>query len=170
MSANNLAEVDPRQFEAAVDKMLKSLSEGGTIGDVLNMNPDDLEGVYAVAYSFMTAGKYDKAMPLLRFLCLYDHTEPRWSYALGIAWQKNGEYQKAIQAYLVATLLDCYDPRPQAQAGFCLMQMRSFPEAVSALEGAEMVCGDDQPKLRAQIQAMLSQARLDAAKEGEDGQ
>ncbi len=156
---NAMVREEEKRLGEVVEAITLNLARGGTIGESLKMGASDFEGLYTVAHSFMSSGKYDKAIPLLRFLCLYDHTDPRWSYALGVAYQKKSDWQKAIEAYMVATLLNCHDPRPQAQAGYCLMQMALWSEAVSALEGAEMVCGKNQPKLQAQVQAMLKLAR-----------
>lgn len=136
---------------------INNLLAGGTVGTFLNLSDQDLEAMYAVGYNQFAARKYDQAISMFKFLCLYDHTEPRWYYSLGVAQQNKGDYQDAINAFAVATLLDMLDPRPQAQAGYCLMAMGKRPEAKSALEGAVLACGDDEAHadVRKQAEALL---------------
>ena len=145
------------------------LAGGATLRDVADIGDDELEAVYAAAHGQFAARKYDKAADLFKFLCLYDHTEPRWFYGLGVVQQEKKDYAGAISAYGVATILDVDDPRPQIQAGYCLMAMNRWPEAESALEGAILTCGDDPASagIRKQAEALLAsvQARKPAVAE-----
>lgn len=151
---------------AKAEEILKHLETGGTLKAVVNLADEELEAIYAVAYNYFTARKFDQAVQLFKFLCLYDHMEPRWAYGLGIAQQQRGDFAAALNAYGLATLLDIEDPRPQVQAGYCLMATNQWPEAVSALEGAVMACADDAryAGLREQAENMLVTAREKAGK------
>lgn len=152
---------DNDDLPAKTQEILKHLTDGGTLKTLANLSGQELEAIYAVAYNLFTARKYDQAIDLFKFLCLYDHTEPRWFYGLGVARQRKGDYAQAVDAFAVATLLDVEDPRPQVQAAYCLMALGNWPEAQSALEGTIMACGEeaDQAGLRAQAEAMLATVR-----------
>ncbi len=125
---------------AKAEELVGYLAQGGTIKNLAGIGPGELEAVYAVAYSQSAAGKHDKAITLLQFLVLQDHTNPRWYHALGVVQQKKGDFAAAVDAYGVATLLDVNDPHPQAQAGYCLMALGKWQEAKAALEGTIMLC------------------------------
>jgi type III secretion system low calcium response chaperone LcrH/SycD len=162
MTATHETEVD-----AKAQELLDVLSKGGTVGSFAGFGKDELEAVYAVAHAQFAAQKYDKAIHLLQFLCLNDHTNPRWFYSLGIAQQKNGDFAAAVESYAVSTILDVDDPRPQMQAGYCLMALDKLPEAKSALEGALMVCKEfPNEAVRAQAEARLERANTRLAGEG----
>lgn len=164
MSAN--VETEIRDKARAV---VAQLSEGGTLMNLMGATKEQMEAIYAVAHNYVAAKKYDKGIDLLRFLCMYDHTEPRWFYGLGVALQLKGDYGTALNAYGVCTLLDIDDPRPQAQAGYCLMAMDKLPEARSAFEGAFIACAGKDEDLQSQIKSMLDavDAREDGGKSGE---
>lgn len=155
--AENSTTTEPTGEEVIgmVETVMDHLAHGGSLKDFMKMGREQMEAIYAVGYNHMTAHKYDQAADLFRFLCLNDHTEPRWYYALGVARQKKGDFAHAVEAYAMATLLDIHDPQPQAQAGYCLMALDKLPEAQNAFEGAIIACGDGFAKLRGQIEAML---------------
>lgn len=159
---------DEATLLAKAKSILDHLSAGGTLKTVVNLSDQELEAVYAVAYNNFNARKFEEAADLFRFLCLYDHTEPRWAYGLGVVEQQRKNYDAAVNAYALATVLDVDDPRPQAQAGYCLMAKEAWPEAVSALEGAVMAAGSD-PRhagVREQAESLLATARTRLAASG----
>lgn len=158
MSATNEQDAQEKTAEA----LLEHIAGGGTLGEAINLEAEQLEAIYAVAYNHFTAKKYDKAIDLFKFLCLYDHAEPRWYYSLGVAQQQKGDHEAAVTAYGMATLLDVEDPRPQAQAGYCLMALGRYDEARSALEGAIMACGKNaaHANVRSQAEVLLSSANM----------
>ncbi|MDR3210698.1 MAG: SycD/LcrH family type III secretion system chaperone [Planctomycetota bacterium] len=141
--------------------IVSHFSQGGTLKSLANIGSDELEAVYAVAYNHFTAKKYASAIELFKFLCLYDHTEPRWFFALGVTQQQNGEYSEAINSFGLATILDIQDPRPQIQAGYCLAALKRWPEAQSALEGAIIACGNE---LKLQTNRQQAEALLETVK------
>ncbi|MDR2390752.1 MAG: SycD/LcrH family type III secretion system chaperone [Planctomycetota bacterium] len=168
MTATNENEVLER-----VENLVKHFSEGGTLGTMLQIGDEELEAIYAVAYSQYNARKYDKAIDLFKFLCLYDHNEARWFYGLGVAQQAKREYAAAVNSYAVATLLDVDDPRPQTQAGYCLLALERWQEAQSALEGALMACGQQAEfaDIRRQAEALLTNAKAkNPAETGKKGE
>ena len=147
------------------EAILNHMSKGGTLKTLVDMGEKEMEAIYAVAYNHLSANKYDQAIDLFKFLCLYDHTEARWFYGLGVAQQRKGAHESAVNSYGMATILDVDNPRPQAQAGYCLLALGRWPEAASALEGAIMVCGDtpEHAAIKRQAEAMLQNAKAKAA-------
>lgn len=125
------------------EEFRKHIAEGRTARSFAGITDEELEAIYAVAYNHFTAKKYDKAIDLFKFLCVYDHLEPRWSYSLGVTQQRKGDFAEAVKAFSVAAVLDALDPKPQVQAGYCLMALEQWSEAQSALEGGIIACGSD---------------------------
>lgn len=153
MSARN-----EEEMLAKAEMIIDHIGSGGTLRSLLEIGDEELEAIYAVAYNHFMANKFDKAITLFKFLCLYDHTEPRWFYSLGITQQQSGDYEGALNSYGVATLLDVEDPRPQAQAGYCLLALGRRDEAKSAFEGA-IIAAEGVPEyagVKKQAQAMLT--------------
>ncbi|MCL2000574.1 MAG: SycD/LcrH family type III secretion system chaperone [Planctomycetes bacterium] len=146
-------------------ELIEHFQNGGTLKSHFRFTDEELEAVYAVAHNQFSARKYAEAIDLFRFLCLYDHTEPRWFYSLGVARQHTGDHAGAVEAYGMATLLDVEDPLPQTQAGYCLLAMERWPEAQNALEGALMACGDDESHadVKRQAESLLATAKAKAA-------
>lgn len=153
--------INEKDLLAKAEAVIEHVAGGGALKGLVDIGDDELKAIYAVAYNHFTAGKYSQAIDLFKFLCLYDHTEPRWFHCLGAALQRKGEYAAAVDAFGAAVILDIDDPRPQAQAGYCLMALGKWPEAESALEGAIMTCGDDagHAGIRRQAEAMLETAK-----------
>jgi len=155
------AEPESEAVAAKAQELLEHFKDGGTLAGFAGLDDEALEAVYAVAHNLFSARKYAQAIDLFKFLCLHDHTEPRWLYGLGVARQHAGQHAEAVEAFGVATLLDADDPRPQAQAGYCLMALEKWTEARSALEGALIACGDDpeHADVRRQAEGLLAAAR-----------
>ena len=151
---------------AKAQELIEHFKTGGTLKSYVKLSDEEMEAIYAVAHNQFTARKHTQAVDLFKFLCLHDHTEPRWFYALGVTQQHAGDYAAAVEAFGVATLLDVEDPRPQAQAGYCLLAMERWPEAQSALEGALMVCGEDgkYADVKRQAEGLLETAKAKAGK------
>lgn len=154
---------DPAQEPTAEElgnrivELLEFVGEGGTLKTLAGMSGEDMEAIYAVAFNYYNAKKYDKAHEMFQFLCLNDHAEPRWYYGLGVVRQAMGDFQGAVNAYGMATLFDIENPAPHAQAGYCLLAMGKPVEAKAALEGAIIACGDDpeNESLKTQAQSLL---------------
>jgi type III secretion system low calcium response chaperone LcrH/SycD len=165
---DDMTAVNENEVLERVEDLVKHFSDGGTLRTMLQIGDEELEAMYAVAYSQYSAKKYEKAIDIFKFLCLYDHNEARWFYGLGTAQQAREDYAAAVNSYAVATLLDVDDPRPQAQAGYCLMALERWPEARSALEGALMACGreDRFADVRRQAEALLMTAKARSDEKG----
>lgn len=164
-----MSEADPEMLASNAAELANFLLEGGTLKDVAGFSDNELEVLYTVGYNLAEAQKFDKALDIFKFLCLYDHTEKRWFYSLGVTQQKMGNMLAALEAYAGATILDMDDPRPQANAGYCLMALEKYPEAKSALEGAKQVCEEQggYDSLLSQVESLLKTVNGKLAKTGE---
>jgi type III secretion system low calcium response chaperone LcrH/SycD len=160
--------INEKEMLDKAQTLVDHLAAGGTLKTLANLGDEELEAVYSVAYNHFQAKKYDQAIDIFKFLCLYDHTEPRWVYGLAASQQEKQDYEAAINSYALATLLDVEDPKPQIQAGYCLLALERWPEAQSALEGALIACGTDsahaEPRRQAETLLAAAKKRQNPAK------
>ncbi|HLU14369.1 MAG TPA: SycD/LcrH family type III secretion system chaperone [Burkholderiaceae bacterium] len=75
------------------------------------LSSEQLEVVYALAYSHVAQHQYEQAMPIFSFLCLYGPTRKHYLVGLALCLQMCQRYEEAIDIYaLVLTLYpDHYD-------------------------------------------------------------
>ncbi len=146
------------EHKALAEKLVENLTSGGTIGDAYNLTSNELELIYAVAHSYYANKKYDKALPIFKFLTMFDHITAKWWTGLGATWQMTKDYENAVNAYAMATVLDVEDPKPQLQAGYCLVMLGRKTEAREALEGCVIACGSNPAHalLKSQAEALIN--------------
>lgn len=157
--------LDKEQVEL-MEKIIEGLANGHTLKAIHGLDERDMEAVYGLAHSLYQGGRYDKAKSAFKFLCMYDHTEPKWWVGLGATMQRLKDFEGAVKAYGYATLMDVEDPKPQLHAGYCLLALEKYDEAQAALEGTVIASGTD-PKnkeFKAQAEALL---KVVAAKKAE---
>lgn len=133
-----------KEVREVADRILEGLINGHSIGEIHDLTETDMEAVYSMAYSFYKNGKHDKADAAFRFLCFYDHLNPRWWVGLGANKQMQQDYEGAVKAYAFATVLDVENPKPQLHAGYCLMMLGQHNEATQALEGVIIAAGNEE--------------------------
>lgn len=133
-----------KEIREVADQILEGLMNGHSLGEMHDFTETDMEAVYSMAYSFYKNGKHDKADSAFRFLCFYDHLNPRWWVGLGANKQMQNDYEGAVKAYAFATVLDVENPKPQLHAGYCLIMLGQYSEAIQALEGVIIASGNDE--------------------------
>ncbi|USE34496.1 hypothetical protein [Endozoicomonas sp. SCSIO W0465] len=99
---------------------LAYLAKGGTMKELRNMDQNQLDAMYKVAFAQFNSGHFTDALKVFRHLCLLDHT--RYCYFLGLGLS---QYELSLFAQAAATLahaekLDQNDPRAS------LMMAKSF--------------------------------------------
>lgn len=154
--------VDSKALETVLKHFLET---GGVFKDAHGISDTEMETVYAVGYNLYNAGKYQEAEDIFRFLCFFDHMEPKYWMGLGAVWQMMGRYEKAVDAYSYATLLDIDDPRPALHAADCYLMLNNKEAAESALSATLEFSGDDPAKkpYRERAEALLEMIRKEKA-------
>lgn len=130
------------------DEQLKAMADGilagATIGTVCNMQQEQLEAGYALAYNLYSAGNYSDAEVLFQALCLYDHNDERFWMGLAGCRQAGGNLMGAIDAYSMAGVAGALaDPAPFVHAGMCYMKLGERENAKGAFAGVAVI-GDPQ--------------------------
>jgi type III secretion system low calcium response chaperone LcrH/SycD len=135
--------------------------QGGCIADLRQITRDELDAVYALAYTEYGQHHFEKAEKLFLFLCLYDHRQEKHWMGLGACRQQLGKFKTAAQAYLLAGVLGPSDPTPPLQLAECLLALGDLDEAERVLKVALQVSSQDQQhaKVKARAEALLNTAR-----------
>lgn len=123
------------------------LAKGGTVADALEVDLDQLETIYALAYNHYTSGNYEDASVLFQALCLYNHNDERFWMGLAGSRQANGDLKGAIDAYSMAGMASTMtNPSPFVYGAICYIKLGQPEEAKAALEGALTLGSADNPK------------------------
>ncbi len=139
-----VAEAEKFPFsEEDIVEILKGAYLGLTVGDLLNMNPEALEGVYAVAYNFYNVHDYEQAEKLFKYLCFLQ--SKNYKYLMGLAGcsQATKKYKEAIDLYAqagIATTLK--NPIPFYHAAQCFLKLGNIESAIDSLK-ALAIMGDE---------------------------
>lgn len=89
----------------------------------------DLEGLYGTARSFMSAGRYDKAMSMLALCAMYRPQVAKYLVALGTCHRRLDQHEMAVQAFALAAGLDPMRYDAALQTAECLLRLRRRQEA-----------------------------------------
>ena len=118
------------------------IRNGKTLGELKGLTRDQLETIYAMAYSVYSSGDYEKALKIFRFLCFFDHLEKKYWLGLGGCLQMLKEYEQAIEAYSNTMMLDSDNPAIPLLAAECHLALDHKEEAISGLTAAIEWSGD----------------------------
>jgi type III secretion system low calcium response chaperone LcrH/SycD len=156
----------PQNMPIDEAKLLKDteyiMFKGGCLADLRNITSDELDAVYALAYTEYGQQHYEKAEKLFLFLCLYDHRQEKHWMGLGACRQQLGSLKPAAQAYLMAGVLQVDDPAPPLQMGECLLSLDDLDEAERVLKLALHTASQDprHAKVKARAEALLNAVRV----------
>lgn len=148
-----------------------ALLENGvlTLAEIRGVSHDQLEAVYRVGFGLYNAGKYDDAEKLFRFLCVFQHTDPKYWVAMGAVRAARKNYAEAVKAYATASMFDCNLPKPHYYAAQCFLAMGDYDSAESGVVSLLELCPAGDPtnnKYRALATALREKiAALRKAKE-----
>lgn len=140
---------------------------GGTLGQALNLEPDECEALYALGHAMYGQGRYPEAFKAFSMLVIYDHMDDRYQMALGAVCQAMGRYKDALRQYGAVGLMRLDDPTPIFHSAECMLHLGLLEDAIETLGLARLLASDDpsaHQALIARIDMMqqLLNERLDA--------
>lgn len=119
-------------------RALELIADGGSLKDIVGVDDDTVEALYALGYNFYVQDKYEEAEKLFQYVCLQSHLEPRYWMALANCRQMLKKYDSAIDGYGYTYVLKQDDPWPVIQGAICHLKMGNKELAAEALTLAEM--------------------------------
>lgn len=123
--------------------------------ELKGLSMEDMEAIYATAYTLYDGGRYADAEKVFKALCLFDHMERKHWMGLGSTRQMLKNYQGAIDAYGMAVILNVHDPLAPLQSAECHLALGNVEPAKNALECAIEYAGNNH-KAKARAEALLS--------------
>lgn len=94
---------------------------------------DELEAVYALAYSQIQQNHHAAALPLFAFLTQYAPTNLHYLMGLGMCFQKLGEFEAAVQVYSFIGVLDEEAFDASLHVAECLLFLQQTSSATALL-------------------------------------
>ncbi|WP_312978139.1 SycD/LcrH family type III secretion system chaperone [Atlantibacter sp.] len=134
------------------------LHQGGTLQALINLDPVDLDHVYAYACQLFEAGDYAGAKRFYMLLSRLSHWQYEYWLALGLCCQRLEEHDQALFCFGQAGLLRLDDPKPPYLAGLSYRQSAQPEQAAKAFQAALKWCADKPQHLviKGEIQCQLS--------------
>jgi type III secretion system low calcium response chaperone LcrH/SycD len=126
-----------------VQESKQHLQDGASFGDLVGVNKEQMEVLYALGYSLYNSMKFDDACSVFRLLCLYDGAQVRFWLGLGGCLENLKKYQEAADAYTMGSMMSgLMDPEPMYYAASCFLKMKNKEAAESALEFIDIMGRD----------------------------
>ncbi|EAA3660140.1 SycD/LcrH family type III secretion system chaperone [Salmonella enterica] len=133
------------------------LNQGGTLQALFNLDPVDLDCIYAYACQLFETGDYAGAKRYYMLLSRFSHWQYDYWLALGLCCQRLEEHDQAIFCFGQAGLLRLDDPQPPYLAGLSYCQCAQLKQATKAFKTALKWCADkaDHLAIKREIQLQL---------------
>ncbi len=123
--------------------LIKILEQNMLPKDAMGLDDAFLEKIYADAYVYFQAGKYEKAMQFYRILMLLNPLDARHPMAMASCYHRLKNHFAAIQYYGLSSSLDPSNPLPYYHASDCLIHQGNTGMAVILLKTMLEQIGND---------------------------
>lgn len=98
------------------------------------LSAEQLEVIYALAYSHVAQGQYAQALPLFAFLSQYGPTRKHYLSGLALCLQMQARYDEAIRIYSLVGTLFPVSPEATLRVAECQLAQARADEARVSLE------------------------------------
>lgn len=133
-------------INAVIDELSSFLLEsGGTLSQVYGFEAQEMEAVYAHAYSLYNQARWKEALKIFNFLVVHDHLERRYHVGQAACLQMLKRYDEALKAYGMAHVMNVMDPVVALHIAECLIAQGKKEDALIALESVVAIT-EDNPK------------------------
>lgn len=127
--------------EEQMAKMIDAVGKGLPVADAVNMSPEVLESLYALAHKHYTAQNYKDAHILFEALCMYKYNDSRFWMGLAACRQALGFYKEAADTFGAAGLMTNFkNPEPLWYAANCYLKLNDKESALGVLGGMLAIC------------------------------
>ncbi len=151
--------LDGVENKETAKKMLSLLFKGASLGDLVGLDPDKLEVLYAYAYNLYNSGQYENAEKIFRALVVYDATVSKYWIGLAACRENQKSYVEAAELYAMgATMTGLDDPAPLYYSALCRLKADQKNIAIDALEFLALVGKENKPQdveIKAKAKSLL---------------
>lgn len=154
--ANTVKDITHGFSEEQMAKMLEDfVLNGRSIREIQGLTEEQMEAIYATAFTLYNGGRYEDAEKIFHCLCIFDHLGHRYWMGLGATRQMLKKYKDAVDAYSMAAVLDVHDPQASLHAAECHLALGNVEAAKSALTCTIQYAGSNHAA-KARAEALLS--------------
>lgn len=144
----------------SLDTIRDFFSQGGTVQTLIDLDPTDLDSVYAYACQLFDAGEYAAAKRFYLLLARLSHWQFEYWVALGLCCQRLFEHDQALFCFGQAGLLRLDDPSPPYLAGLSYCLISNYEMANTAFTTALKWCSAKQEYAALKAEILRQQALL----------
>lgn len=125
---------DPKEIESYFDNLTQDLLQrSDTLQSAFEVTDDEMECLYAYAYTLYQKNNFTESADTFRWLTLLNPFRLKYWMGLGSTLQCLKLFEKALHCYAVASLLDTESKAPHRHAYECYMALGNREEANKAL-------------------------------------
>jgi type III secretion system low calcium response chaperone LcrH/SycD len=128
--------------------------------EALDIPPEQLDGLYALAHSLYSHGKYDESGNLFRLLVMIEPFEYKYTFALAACLQMETKYLDSATTYLMAASIDTSTPMPHYHAAECYLKLHDPGSACISLGLAIDAAGSQEQYVILKERCQLTRDRL----------
>ncbi|MBQ3678982.1 MAG: SycD/LcrH family type III secretion system chaperone [Succinivibrio sp.] len=151
--------LDGIEEKEAVKNIVGLLQKGASLGELVGLDSDKLEVMYAYAYNLYSSGQYSDAEKLFRALVIYDGSVTKYWIGLAACRENQKAFAEAAELYAMgATMGGLDDPEPMYYSALCRLKADQKENAVAALEFVDIMGNGTNPhdlQIKAKAKALL---------------
>ena len=150
---------DSKEEKEAVLSTFRLLQKGASLGDLVGLDKDKLEVMYAYAYNLYSSGQYSDAEKIFRALVVYDGSVIKYWIGLAACRENQKAFREAAELYAMgATMGGLDDPEPMYYSALCRLKADQKENAIAALEFIDLMGKGSKPhdlQIKAKAKALL---------------
>lgn len=143
----------------AVVSAYRLIQKGASLGDLVGLDSDKLEVMYAFAYNLYSSGQYADAEKIFRALVVYDGSVVKYWIGLAACRENQKAFREAAELYAMgATMSGLEDPEPMYYSALCRLKADQKENAIAALEFIDIMGNGNSPhdlQIKAKAKALL---------------
>ncbi len=151
--------LDGIEEKETVKTVIGLLQKGATLGDLVGLDSDKLEVMYAYAYNLYSSGQYADSEKIFRALVVYDGSVTKYWVGLAACRENQKFFKEAAELYAMgATMGGLDDPEPMYYSALCRLKADQKDNAVAALEFIDIMGKGTSPhdlQIKAKAKALL---------------
>ncbi len=140
--------------------------QGGTLGQLRGVTPQQYEALYRIGYDYYQAGRCRLASQMFSLLFSLDPYEKRYAKGMASSLQREGRFEQALACWGATSLLDLDDSVPVLHACECLMELGRLDEALESLEPMVAPGATEPPPVIERARVLVERIRRQQARKG----
>ncbi|WP_295354365.1 SycD/LcrH family type III secretion system chaperone [Succinivibrio sp.] len=150
---------ESNEQKEAVLSAYRLIEKGSSLGDLVGLDSDKLEVMYAYAYNLYSSGQYADSEKIFRALVVYDGSITKYWVGLAACRENQKAFQEAAELYAMgATMGGLQDPEPMYYSALCRLKADQKENAIAALEFIDLMGKGNSPhdlQIKAKAKALL---------------